>query len=398
MRILLIHNFYQEESGENAVFRHEASILNRFGEQVLTYTRHNKEITGYGVRQRAVAFAEGFFSIHTWREMRTLVARERPDVALVQNVFPLISPSVYWALKAAKVPVVQLVYNYRFICPDAHLYSLGEICHRCVRGNIAHAIIRRCYRNSVVYSAWYAIILGMHRALGTFRRKVDLFLVPDNFMRDKLVEGGLPPERIQVNTNPYELDEPPPIYEWDNYVLFIGRLIPQKGVLTAVRAMANVQPGLHLIVVGDGPQQAALETAAKTLAPGRVQLIGPQWGEDLRQLLRRALAVIIPSEWYDNAPLVLYQAFAAGKPVIAANIDGLPEVVEDEVNGLLFSPGDAAALAGAINQLASDPSAVRAMSRAARRKAESEFDAPAHYLRLRAVLEKAIGKGDECFR
>jgi glycosyltransferase involved in cell wall biosynthesis len=306
----------------------------------------------------------------------------------VQNVFPLLSPSLYRVL-AGRLPIVQLVFNYRLLCPNAQLYTEGAICERCVPGNTTHAVIHRCYRRSRVYSAWYAAIVGLHRAAGTWHL-IDRFVVPDRFLAAKLAEGGLPADRMRINTNPFDVGgfEPAPP---GDYALFVGRFAPQKGVLTLVEAMARTRSGIRLVMVGDGEARPEVERRVDRLGlAGRVELTGAQWGDAVKRLIAGAMAVLVPSEWYDNAPLIVYQAYASAKPVIASRINGLIEVVADGTDGILFSPGDPEALAAAIDALAGDPERVRTMGAAARRRAEEEFSVGAHYRRLRAILDEVV--------
>lgn len=389
MKLLLVHNFYREDGGESSVFRLLAAILRAHGDTVVEYTRHNRELDAGGAPARARTLVAGFHSPRTAREVTALVREAKPDVAFVQNVFPLISPSVYTALRRAGAPIVQLVYNYRFICPNAHLYTHGAICERCVRGSTLNAIRQRCYQGSHLSSSWYAGILGWHRARGTFAA-IDHFLVPDHFMREKLAAGGLPVDRMTVVGNPFEVHGYAPGGEEGDYILFVGRLIPQKGIMTLVRAFARAQTGSRLVVVGDGPMRGAADELARETAPGKVVFRGTVWGPELRELLARCRFLCVPSEWYDNAPLVLYQAFALGKPAIVSDINGLPEVVEHGQQGLLAAPGDVQAWCEQIARLDGDASLRRRLGRNARRKAESEFTAAAYYRRLRKAVDALV--------
>jgi glycosyltransferase involved in cell wall biosynthesis len=383
--LLLVHNFYAQEGGENEAFRRLRQILLEHGHRLVEYTRESSEI-GRDPASMARAAAEAFYSRRTLRDVHDLVRRERPRAALVQNVLPLISPSIYSALRDERVPIAQLVYNYRLVCPDAHLFTAGRICERCLGRNFAHAVIHRCYRGSFVLSAWYAGILGWHRARSTFAA-IDRFLLPDDFMRGKLAEGGLPADRMRVVGTPFVLpDRPAPRDE--GFVLFVGRLVPQKGILTLVEAMGRMERrDARLIVVGDGPLRSDAAALAERAAPGRVEFLGPLFGDAMRETLQRCAFLCLPSEWYDNAPLVLHEAYAAGKPIIASRIDGIPEIVADGTDGMLVPPRDASALAAAIDTLLADPERRRRLGEAARRKAESLFAPAAYYRRLRAALE-----------
>jgi glycosyltransferase involved in cell wall biosynthesis len=388
-RLLLCHNYYQEAGGESIVFDNERKGLEERGHSVVTYTRDNAEIEEMGALARASLLPSAYFSPRTRRDLTRLVEKERPDAAIVQNVFPLISPSAYTTLHALGVPVIQAVYNYRLVCPAGQLYSRGEICERCVGGNYLHCVARRCYRDSAALSAWYASILGLHRALASFVECIDVFVVPDEFLGRKLEEGGIPARKIRRNVNPLFVRRYRPAPDHDGSVLFAGRLVPQKGVRTLLRAMALVRPTGRLRIVGQGEMEAEVRAAleAPELA-GRAELLGPRWDAELEGLMAKAAAVVIPSEWYDNLPQVLCQAGALGKPVIATRIAGLAEGVLEGTNGFLFPFRDAQALAGLIDRvLALSPADYAALSRTCRAHAEQTFDFDVHYRVLSGILE-----------
>lgn len=382
-KLLLVHNYYVEAGGESSVFESQVRGLREHGHEVVLHTRTNQNIAGLSTLGKVATVASSYFSRGTRDELVRLVEQERPAAAIVQNVFPLISPSAYSALRSRGVPIIQAVYNYRLICPAGELYSLGEICERCVGGNHASAVVRRCYRGSHAASAWYASLIGLHRALGTFASDIDAFMVPDHFMAQKLVEGGLPAHKMWRNANPFLLRDHVPTGRHDGYVLYVGRLVRPKGVLTAIEAMSLVAGPTRLIVVGRGE----LEDEVRARVTDRVSFIGAKWGDELDALMDRALAILIPSEWYDNLPQVLCQANAMGKPVIASRINGIPEYVVEGTSGTLVEPGDRAGLARAIDRLAALTEAqYAALAQSSRRHAEQQFDYEVHYARLMALI------------
>jgi len=389
MKILLCHNYYIEPGGESLVFQNEIRGLRERGHKVITYTRNNLETIDYSIYNKATLPFSGFYSRRTQLDISHIVKQEKPEVSIVQNVFPLISPSIYRALGEAGVPIVQAVYNYRFICPNAHLYTQGEICQCCTKGNPLLAIVKRCYRDSYVLSGWYASILWLHRRLRTFARYVDIFMIPDEFFGERLIEGGIPRGKIRKNVNPFFVADYDAHYHSGNYILYAGRIVKQKGILTLVRSMALVRSDVQLLVVGDGEFRSEVERFVQRQGlKRRVEFLGTQWGEDFRNLVAEALCVVIPSEWYDNLPLILCQAYAMGKPVIASAINGIPEYVADGVDGLLFSPGDAEDLAEKIDYLTQQGELRQRMSRHARRKAETEFDYTRHYEVLLEIFDE----------
>ncbi|RMG09115.1 MAG: glycosyltransferase family 1 protein [Acidobacteria bacterium] len=392
MKILLVHNHYQMPGGESIVFDNLHRLLKQVGQESIIYSRHNSEISHFNLKQKALMGIEGFFSMRTWREIRRLIQKEKPQVAIVQNVFPLISPSVYYALKSSNVPVIQAVYNYRFVCPNGHLFCNGAICERCVGGNYWNAVIRKCYRNSYIISGWYAAILTFCRLTGTFARKIDVFMVPDNFLGTRLIAGGIPAAKITKNVNPFFVEDYQFHYGQGKFILYVGRLVRQKGVFTLINAMTRVSSdGLPLYIVGEGEERKALELLIIRLGlQDRVRILGPKWGGRVKQLIQESAFLVVPSEWYDNLPLIICQAYASGKPVIASAINGIPEYVEDGVDGLLFQPGDAQDLARCIECLSTDSTLLAEMSVNARRKAEQKLDYRVYWNKLNDIIKKLL--------
>lgn len=390
MRILLCHNDYALEGGENAVSRMEARILRERGQEVLEYRRDSREIAAYGPLAKARAWLAGVYSSRTRRDVAALVRRFRPEVALVQNVFPLISPSLYDELRAQHVPIVQLVFNYRLVCPNAQLFVGGAVCERCLGGNTLHAVLRRCLRGDLAFSTWYALIVGAHRLRGTMLRAIDRYVVPHPFVGRKLVAGGIPAERIRVNANPFILPSGPATGEADPpYVLYVGRVIPEKGLLTLVQAVEQVA-ALRAVIVGDGEAMPGLRSylQSRPALSARVELAGPRWGEDLQRLYEGAVAFVLPALWYDPSPLLLYNALALGKPAVATSLGSAPEIVDDGVDGFIVPPGDPGALASRLRDLVADPDLRRRLGTAGRRKAEALLGAESHYQGLRGVLDE----------
>jgi glycosyltransferase involved in cell wall biosynthesis len=388
MKILVCHNSYQSVSGEDIVIATDTQFLKRRGIEVVEYKRANVETDNFTLFQRLTVFPNAVYSLRTAREVKVLVKKERPDVALVQNVFPLISPSVYYALHRVKVPIVQLVYNYRLICPNAILYTQGKICERCVKGNFVHAVRYKCFKESYVFSMLYASILAAHRHVRDVAELISAFVTPDLFLREKLIQGGFPRERIFPLLTPIDAGEYEPHYEHKGYFVYFGRIVREKGIFTALKAMKAL-PKSRLFVVGGGDEEEEARAMVSAMGLDNVQFTGPKYNEKLTSILRDALAVVVPTEWYDNSPLVVLQAMSLGKPVIASNIDGIPEIVHDEQEGLLFQPGNVDELVERMKKLQSDEELRLQLGHAARSKAEALLTSENRVRGLLKVIEYA---------
>jgi glycosyltransferase involved in cell wall biosynthesis len=235
---------------------------------------------------------------------------------------------------------------------------------------------------------------AFHKALRIYENGIDRFLVPSRFMGEKLKEGGLDAGKIRHLFYTIEVDRYPFSQHAEPYFLFYGRLSEEKGLMTLLRAVEGGTP-IPLHIVGDGPQRGRLEKTIREKRLGNVRIEGPLDGEALKHKVSRASFTVVPSEWYENSPLVVYESFAMGKPVIGARIGGIPELIDQGKDGLLYTPGDALELRQRIIDLAGQKDRLPAMGRAARLKAERWFSPGVHFGRLMAIyselLESRIG-------
>jgi glycosyltransferase involved in cell wall biosynthesis len=386
-RILIVHNAYQHRGGEDAVVEAETALLRAHGHAVEVYTRSNDDVDGLSPLSLA---RQTLWSGRTARELAQVIGRFRPDVVHAHNTFPLISPSLYWAAARAGVPVVQTLHNFRLMCLDALFLREGRVCEDCTGRLPWRGVARACYRDSRAASAALAGMLTLHRGLGTYRHKVARYIALNEFCRGKFIEGGLPAERVVVKPNFVDWGEtqphadPMPVGGGDRKgLLFVGRLSVEKGVAVLAGAMA-LAPGAQMRVAGEGPQAGLLDGAAG------VTRLGSLPGEAVRQEMRRALALVVPSIWYENFPRTIVEAFACGLPVIAGRIGALAEIVRDGQTGLLFEPGDAADLAQKMAWAQAHPDAMARMGRNARAEYEANYTAGINYRQLTAIYDEAI--------
>ena len=362
-------------------------LLREGGHQVSIHSRSSREIEKFSRGDKLWFPLHTVYSRSQRAQIRDFASQQQPAVAVVQNVFPLLSPSLYYGLGDAGVPIVQLVFNYRLLCANGLLFTSGQICERCVGGNHLHGVLHRCCRDSYAVSAIYAASIGFHRWMGTWTRFVTLFVTPDLFLKEKLVQGRIPEDRIRVVSNPFEISATPPPSIPGEYALFVGRLIRAKGMFTLLEA--SLQLGHRVVIAGDGEEAGGVRSHPAVLA-GKAEFVGPVYGSRFTELLENAAFVVVPSEWYDNLPMIVCQAFAAGKPVVASRINGIPEFVSHEENGLLFSTGNPSELKEAMQRLFSDEALRDKLGRGARRTAETVLSPGVWQRKIDSVLEEAV--------
>jgi glycosyltransferase involved in cell wall biosynthesis len=389
MRVLVIHNLYRWRGGEDDMALRLADLLEANGNAVHRCFADSRELDGYTRLQKARAALEAMHSEGTVRRLNATIDQFKPDVAHVFNVLPLLSPSVYQLLAQRGVPVVQSIQNFRFLCPSSLGYTHGQVCLRCQTGNTLPAIRLRCCHNDLTQSVLYAVIIAAHRRFGTLGNKTG-HLLPVNSLLARLLHENFPQAQITVMPNFIETGRFEPRTGFGLSFAFLGRLFPEKGVATLLEALARV-PRVKLDIVGEGLLESELKDRAGVLAAGRVTFHGYQAGDGRFAPLRRAMALVLPSVSHDACPLVALEAMALGVPVIASRLGGLPDLVKDGHTGRLFEAGQASELATLMQELVDSPDTVRAMGAAARRRAETVFDAGAYYARLARLYGDIIG-------
>jgi glycosyltransferase involved in cell wall biosynthesis len=380
VKILILHNQYKHVGGEDETVIDEASLLRKHGHKVVEFALHNDAIDTLSRVELGVAT---LWNRRSYGEIRKIIRSEQPEVVHAHNLFPLISPAAYYAAAAEGVPVVQSLHNYRLVCVGGMLSRQGRPCEDCSMHLLPWpGVWHACYRDRA-HSMAIAAMLSLHRGLGTWRRKVDVFVTLTEFARSKFILNGFAEEKLVVKPN-FVADDPGVGQGDGDYALYVGRLSPEKGVKTLLDAWRGIGRALELVVIGDGPLQPAPHEI-----PYGVSFRGRLPRADVYKLMRDAKVVIVPSEVYETFGRVIIEAFASGAPVIAADIGALAEVVADGRTGLLFDPGSGADLQRKVTSLLSDPARVATMRREARAEYERRYTAEANYRILMQIYEKA---------
>lgn len=390
MKVLMIHNYYQQSapSGENASFEAEVALLRRFNVEVILYTRDNAEFDGYNLLRRVLQGTGTVWSCRSWRDFPSVITSAEPQVAHFQNTFPLVSPSALWACHLRETPIVLSLRNYRLLCPNALFFRDGHACQDCLGKLVPWpGVLHRCYRGSRAATGAVATMLVTHRLLRTWQRTVDVFIALTEFARRKFIEGGLPADRIVVKPNFVEPDPGPGPHD-GGYALFAGRLSVEKGVRTLLAAWERLGPGIPLKIAGDGP--LAGEVARACERNPQIEWLGAQPLERVHALMGAAALVIAPSECYETFGRVIVEAYAKGTPVVASDLGAMAELVEDGRTGLRFRPGDPGDLAAKVEWAWTHPRELAAMGREARREYEEKYTAERNYQQLMEIYRMAI--------
>jgi glycosyltransferase involved in cell wall biosynthesis len=387
MKIVLVHNAYQQPGGEDVVFQSERDMLRAAGQEVLEYRRFNDEIRNYSLVRRISLMGRTVWASDSYRDMTALLRQNKPDIVHVHNAFPLISPSIFWACRNENVPVIQTLHNYRLLCPGGNFYRAGKPCEDCITGKFWQGAVHGCYRNSRAESAAVALMLTVHHAKKTWTRMVDRFVVLTAFSRARYVEAGFPEHLIRVKPNFVEPD-PGKRTGAGKYALFVGRLDLEKGLPTLLKAWLQMPQSRVLRIAGDGCYRPELEAFTKVY--DNVEFMGWLPHHRVAETMKDARFLVFSSEWYENLPLAIIEAFACGLPVIASNLGAMKELVEHGRTGLLFRPCDVGDLARTMALAWEQPEYMSRLGDQARAEYEAHYTAAANYRQLMDIYQEVI--------
>lgn len=345
-KILLVHNFYGSSapSGENQVFQAEYEMLKKNGHEVILFTRSSDAIRKSGVFGLLVGGLSTIWNIGTYFKFKKLIHNFAPDLIHVHNTFPLISNSVFYATQG-RIPIITTLHNYRYFCAAGVPMRKNNPCTKCIDAKSSlNAIIYKCYRNSLLATLPLAISIQLHEFLGTWRKKVSIFIAFTQFQKKMLIKAGIPEEKIRVKPNFFSLSlETLPWQDRGNYIVYIGRLSEEKGVKNLIHAWKIWGASApQLLIIGAGDLEDSLSRFAKDL---NVKMLGKLPSKDTLQILSRSKMLILPSLCYEGFPMVIQEAFALGTPVAVSSIGPLPEIILNGECGILFDAKDSNSIA-----------------------------------------------------
>ena len=365
MKILLINKFHYRKGGAETVYFDTADIFIKQGNDVHFFSTNNKENVGcndkkYFIKYRDYSKGHGFFknidsffnmlySFEAKRNLKKMIKDVGPfDVAYLHNIYHQISPSIIKVLKKNNIRVVMVIHDLKIMCPNYKMVNgKNELCEKCKGGKYYNCVKYKCVKNSFTASLACTIEAYFHKFIKAYKG-VDLFITPSIFMRNKMIEYGFSETRvIHVNNPVKNLDDSIESTIGD-YYLFIGRLAWEKGADFIIKTFAKIGDK-KLIIAGDGPQFNDLQKFISDNGIKNVELVGFKSGEDLKRLILKSKAVILPSTVPENQPMSIIEAFSLKKLAIGSNIGGIPELIGDNERGLLFNVNDSNGLINCIN-------------------------------------------------
>jgi glycosyltransferase involved in cell wall biosynthesis len=368
MKVLLAHKFHKYTGGADVFYLEVGRVLEKNGHDVAYFSTVDEEtinsdykkyfikapdFKSKSIIKKLKAFSKVPYNFEAKKNFAKLIKDFKPDIIHAFGVITQISPSIFDVAKKMNVPLVVSMNDYKHICPNYKLFHHNKICEDCKMNRFYKAVVNKCSHDSFSFSLASSIESYLHSWLNIYRKNIDLFLFASDFMAYKTEEfWGADTFRWGKLMNPFNIPIREPNNKKENYGLYFGRLIEEKGVHLIIEAL-KFNKDLPFKIIGNGPQLEELQALVELYNLTNVQFLGSMWGDELDDVLYNAKFVIVPSIWHENFPYVILQSFAAGVPVIGSSVGGIPELL-DEGRGVLFDPQKIESLSDAISFLYND--------------------------------------------
>ena len=401
-RLLAINNYYYDRGGSEAIFFAHNRMLEELGWDIVPFSMEHPQNHAtpyakyfiedldahgkYSLMQKVSRIPKVIYSFEARRKLDELLRVVQPDIAHGHNIYHHISPSILSLLKGRGIPTVLTLHDLKIACPAYNMLAPDGVCERCKGGKIHNVVRNRCINGSAAMSFVIMLEAAVHKLLGSYRRYVDAFIVPSRFYIEKFSEWGMPASMFRYVPNFVDVGRYSPKYETGNAFLYFGRVIRQKGVGTLIRAAAAARS--KLLIAGTGPEMEEMKALAASLQAD-VTFLGHLSGQQLHETIGSCRAVVLPSEWYENAPVSLLEAYALGKPVIGARIGGIPEMIRENETGACFTSGDVDSLRTALEDFQARPARqLQDMGAAGRRWVAEDFTVAMYRQRMMSVYRE----------
>lgn len=417
LRVLHINKFHYMKGGSEMVYFGTVNALERHGHRSIFFSMHHPEnlpceTSEYfmphvdfnrcdSVISQLKVAGRVLYSLKAKRLLSKLLDRNSVDIAHLHNIHHQISASILHELKKRQIPVVMTLHDYKMVCASYNMLVHERPCEVCARGKYFKAIKYKCVKDSFIKSTLATIEMYLHHKIFNIYDNVDVFISPSVFLKNKLLEMGFGKEIIYLPNfvdiqkfEEFKIDVKDD--KW-NSIVYFGRLAPGKGLLTLLEAAKrlsckNRNNAIEIKLIGDGPMKEELEEKVKAEKINNVRFLGYLKGKELFQEIKKSLAAVLPSEWYENNPISVIEAFALCKPVVGARIAGVPELVKDNETGLTFEPENHADLSLKIEYLKNNPDKAGVMGRNARVFVEQELNTEKYYQKLMEIYRRTIVK------
>lgn len=386
MKILFVHNSYSDQtpSGEEHASRELAALLTEHGHEVKWFKRSSDELRSSKVG-RIKGFLTGIYNPCSAKSLDKVLEEYRPDIVQVQNLYPLLSSSIFKPLKRRGIPVVMRCPNYRLFCPNGLcLDKKGEVCEKCFGGREWNCVFNNC-ENNFFKSLGYSIRNAYSRISRNIINGVDVFIVQSEFQKQKFIQQGIPSRKITILPGICPEIENKDLSPIGEYVSFVGRVSEEKGIHEFIEAARNL-PSIPFMVAGSIDKNFIIPQNL----PSNVKFVGFLKGDDLNKFYLKSRIIVVPSKWYEGFPNVITRGMLLKRPIITTNIGAMPSIIDNDVHGILIEPNNSKELELAIKTLYSDIDKCREYGEQGYTKARNSYSRESIYQILIGAYKQLI--------
>ncbi|MFQ9298146.1 MAG: glycosyltransferase family 4 protein [Clostridia bacterium] len=414
MRILLVNKFHYLNGGSEKYYFELGKLLKKNGNEVAYFSMRDDRNIKTGDKEYFVEkidlntgsklkALDVIYSKENYKKMQEAIYDFKPDIVHLNNFQRQLSESIVECCKKNKIPMVFTAHDVQAICPAISMLD-GEknICEKCMNGKYLNCFKKKCIKNSTLKSLLGAYEGKYYRSKKVYIEKIGHIITPSVFYKNKFIEDGVKEDKIDAIHNFIDLEDYNLQVETDGYALYSGRLAKEKGILNLVEAFTNLIKnskgneklnGIRLYIAGDGPERENIEKKIKdSKLENRIVLLGYLNQKDLREFTRKCSFLVIPSIWYENGPYSVIETQAIGKAIIGANIGGIPEMVQDNVNGLIYEYDDINELEDKMKKLFESPELVDYFGKSAKNFALKEYRPEKYYEKIEKIYKNVLGE------
>jgi glycosyltransferase involved in cell wall biosynthesis len=406
MKILMANKYFYRRGGSEAVYFDTSRLLENNGHEVIHFSMRDsknehspfsdyflskQDFSGkLGLSQRIKASGRILYSIEAKKKFKKLIESTQPDIVHLHNIYHQISPSILSICRKFQIPTLMTLHDYKLLCPIYTLYTKGRACERCLYGKYYWCLLKRCQKGLLSNSFLNALEMYLHIDLLRLYDKVNAFICPSRFILNKMKAAEFPGNLVHLPNFVWLAGQNTSFAERGESIAYIGRISHEKGLHTLITALTGLD--VRCQIIGEGPLKNELEFLVQKESMENIVFTGALSEDKLKDVLKKCRFVVLPSEWYENNPRSILEAFALGKPVLGSNIGGIPELIEPHVTGLLFQPGDASDLREKILYLWHNPLLTEELGRMARNLIVERYAPDRYYEKLMDTYE-SVRKG-----
>lgn len=406
MKVLLVNKFHYLKGGSEKYYFELAKLLRERGHEVAFFSMQNEKNIKTDCKEYFVEnidlnsnnklkALDVIYSKNNKEKMLQVIEEFKPDIIHVNNFQRQLSSSIITIAKKKKIPVVFTAHDLQAICPNiTMLDSNNNICSACMKGKYTNCIKKACIKDSKLKSLLGALEGYFYRINKIYTKKIDYIITPSNFLKEKLIEDGIPQEKIETLYNFIDVEEYNKPTKDEGYALYCGRLSKEKGILNLIEAFSKIDVGT-LYIAGDGPEKEKIENTIKEKKlDKRIKLLGMLEKEEMKLYISNAKFVVVPSIWYENCPFSIIESLTMGKPVIGSNIGGIPELVQNGENGFTYEYSNIIELARKMKELFTNEEIVKKLGVNAKINAKKAYAKDTYYDKIIKIYNGLCNKVD----